>query len=317
MKSKIAKFAAAAVIIIAVILILHNGSIDMATITFADISEAMKNVPWMHSVSRGYMRGINLSIEEWIGFEAKIRAAKQADGKVTFWNTKEHKHYTYDPENRSITIDYVYDVYAHEDDFPFGLSCPDSFLENMNKRLREQGAHVTTKEVEYNGQKAQLQEISLSVEQNNESLVGRLSLYIQPDSKLLLAAQAIGTDSKGNIIGEGETTYSYPQAGPADIYDLGVPRDAKIISNLPKEDYQAIWESYRQKRAEATKSYIAVITHINHSLGDVITMVDIDYKSNQNHRLERHFIFNTGQVINKFWPEYKEQLGDSFESLLA
>lgn len=321
MKSRITKLTAAAVSIIAFMLItyLGNGTLDLTTTAFAQMTEAMKKMPWLHVVSTGHMRGVNVSGEEWVSFKAKIRAGKRYDGKITFWNTKEHKHYTYDPEKRNITIDYVYDAFAHEDESRFELSSPASFLENKLKRLQEQGAEIITKEAEYNGQQAQLQEISFSVEQNNESLVGRLYLYIQPDSKLLLAARAKAADSTGKIIGECEMTYSYPQTGPLDIYDLGVPKDAQIISNLPEEDYQAIWDKYRQSREKATKEYIAVITHSNQRLGDIVTvtMIDVDFKSNKNHRLERHFVFNTGEDIEKSWPKYKEQLGDTFESLMA
>jgi len=153
------------------------------------------------------------------------------------------------------------------------------------------------------------------VEQNNESFVGRLQLYVQPDTKLLLAANAIATDSKGNIVGETETTYSYPETGPTDIYDLGVPDNATIVSNLPEEDYQAIWDNYRLSRINATREYIAVVTHT--SLLDFTNMVDIDYKSGRKHRLERHSVFNEGEDIDKCWPIHKKQLGDSFNSLMA
>jgi len=313
MKSKITKLAAAAVVFLAVFIVLNQfgGSIDLATISFADITEAMKNVPWMRMESRGFERGITGLGEQWFGFETKILAGKMADGKLIFWNIKEHKKYEYDPENRTVTIDYAY-----EDDFPLSLSSPVLLLEGMCKMAEQQGAQIITKSSQYKGQIVQVQEISFSsVGQNNENHIGRL--YIQPKTKLLLAAQVKGTDSNGKIIMDAEITFSYPQTGPVDIYDLGVPHDAKIISKLPTEDYQAIWDNYRQKRAEATKEYIAIITHARQSLHDAITMVDVDYKSNQNHRLERHFVFNTGQGINKFWPQYKEQLGDSFESLLA
>lgn len=49
MKSRITKLATVAVIIIAVLIGIHQfgGSIDGATIAFADISEAMKNVQWI------------------------------------------------------------------------------------------------------------------------------------------------------------------------------------------------------------------------------------------------------------------------------
>jgi len=318
MKSRI-KLATAAVIVLAIMVCrsYFGGSVQLTTIGFAEISEAMRNVPWMHAVSREQIKGRNQSSEEWIGFEAMTRALKRADGKVTFENMKEHKHYTYSPEDRSITVDYVYDPYTSEGDFPFELPSPDSFLTNMLKRAKERGAEITTREIVYNGQQAQLQEISLSVTQDNKSFVGKLSLYIQPDSRLLLSTRAVAKDSDGNIIEEYEKAYSYPRTGPADIYDLGVPDDATIVSNLPKEDYQTMWDSYRQKRADATTQYVAVITHMTRSLGDVITMVDVDYKSGQNHRLERHFVCDVGERPLELWPKRKEQLGDSFESLLA
>ena len=311
MRSRITKLTAAAVIIIAIIICVNqfSGSIDLATIAFADISEAMKNVPWMHSVSRGVDETGKRVVELWIGFEEKINAAKESDSTAIFWNVKENRKYEYDPQNNNITIDYA-------DNVPFPMSSPILLLESMQNTFKEQGAEFTTKSGEYMGQKAQIQEISgSSVGQIKQNYV--LRLYIDLESKLLFSAQIKSTDPNGNTIVDGETMFDYPQTGPVDIYDLGVPRDAKIISNLPKEDYQRIWDNYRQSRAEATKEYIIVITHIDPSLGNVITMVDVDYKSNQNYRFERHFIFSTGQQIDKFWPEYKEQLGDSFESLLA
>ena len=311
MKSKITKLAAAAVIIVVAILALQNGSIDLATIAFADISEAMKNVPWMHSVSRGFDETRKGVVELWIGFETKINASKDFDGKFIFWNVNEHRKYEYDPKSHSVTIEY-----ASEDNVPLPLSSPVLLLERMQKMFKEQGAEIVTKSGEYMGQKAQIQEISGSfVNQGKQNYI--LRLFIEPESKLLFSAQVKSTDPNGNTLVDGETTFDYPRTGPKDIYDLGVPHDAKIISNLPEEDFQAVWDNYRQKRAEATKNYIAVITHARQSLGDVITMVDVDYKSNQNHRLERHFVFKTGQQINKFWPEYKQQLGNSFESLMA
>lgn len=318
MKSRI-KLATAATIMIAVLVCrsYFGGSVQLTTIGFAEISEAMRNVPWMHAVSREQEDGEDQSSERWIGFESRIHASKLPDGNISFSNMKEHKLYSYSPEDRSITLCYVYDPYTPEDYFPFELPSANSFLADILKAVEERDAEITTKEIEYNGRQAQLQEISLSVTRDNESYVGKLTLCIQPDSRLLLSKMAVLTDSEGNIIEKDETTYSYPQTGPADIYALGVPDDATIVSSLPEKDYQTIWDSYRQMRAEATTKYVAVVSHVTSPLFDVTNMVDVDYKLGQNHRLERHFVFNRGEPIDEIWPKRKEQLGDSFESLLA
>lgn len=318
MKNRI-KLAAAATIVLALLVCKSyiGGSVELTTIAFAEISRAMRSVPWMHSVSREQAIGKNLSSEEWIGFEAQIHASKLSDGNMFFTNMKEHKSYRYSPEDRSITVRYIYDPYTPEDYFPFELPSANTYLADVLKVAKERDAEMTTREVEFDGQQAQLQEISLSVMQDNESLIGKLSLYVQPYSRLLLCAKAMVTDSSGNIVGQMETAYSYPRTGPADIYDLGAPNDAAIVSKLPEADYQVVWDSYRQKRTQATTKYIAVISHTDHPLGDVTNMVDVDYKSGLKHRLERHFVFNRGERIDKFWPERKEQLGDSFESLVV
>lgn len=233
MKSRMTKLATAAVIFIVILIGVNQfgGSIDIATIAFADISEAMKNMPWMHSVSRGFDNRRKGVVELWIGFDTKINAVKEPDGKAIFWNANENRKYEYDPQNNTITIDYA-------DNVLFPMSSPILFLESMQKMFKEAGAKIITKSGEYRGQKVQIQEISLSSVSpgNGDNLI---RLFIEPKSKLLFAAQVKSADSNGNTVVDGETTFHYPQTGPADIYDLGVPRDAKIIRNLSKEDNQA------------------------------------------------------------------------------
>jgi hypothetical protein len=316
MKSRITQLTTAAVIIIAVIVGINQfgGPVDITTIAFADITEAMNNVPWMHTSSRDFEGKIKGVVESWTGYETKISAAKEDNGKIRFINYKEHKMYRYDPQNNSITIDYLY-----EDDLPLDTPSPTSFVESMYKMLKEQGAEIITKRGKYMGKEVQIQEISLSsvgqdsAGQDNVSYFARL--YIKPESKLLYAVEAKYTDANGNTVVDGKIIFDYPQTGPADIYDLGARRDARIINKLPKEDYQAIWDKYRQYQDKATNEYIAVITHMDVGVGNIISMVDVDYKLGRKHRLERHGVFNRGEGIDKAWPEHKKQLGDSFESL--
>jgi len=309
-QSRITKLAATALVMIAVMMIVNQfgGSVDLTTIAFADISEAMKKVPWMRMANRGFEGRIEGPIELLVGFEAKITASKDSTGKITFSDFGAHKSYQYDPENRAITIDYVY-----ENDLPSHLSSAFSFLESMHKMLEARGAQVNTTESQYDGRRVQLQEISVA------GMAPTVRLYIQPHSKLLLAAQVKVTDPNGNTAIDGEITFDYPQTGPADVYDLGVPRDAQIINRLPKEDYRKIWDNYRQRGMEVTRRYIAVTTRTNYLFGGVVTDVYADYKSDSNHRLEIHSVFGARELnqYDKFWPGYREQLGDSYESLLA
>ncbi len=312
MKSRITKLAAAAVIIIATILIFHQfgGSVGLTTIAFADITDAMKSESWVHIKNSLYSANATGPREMWVSFKSKITAAKMANEQITFINMNEHKGYTYDPNSQSITIDYVY-----ENDFPEYFSSPVSIVENMNEQLEAQGAQTTIRQAKYNGEMVLLQESAISKNNSDHSV----SMYIKPDSKLLLCTQVKTTDSEGNSKIVGEITFDYPQSGPVDIYALNVPRDAEIVNNLPEKEYMDLWDNYRRMRKEATQEYLTIVTHTytDSLIGDITTMIDVDYKSGQNHRFERHFVFKTGQPYDTFWPEYKKQLGDSYDSLLV
>ena len=223
MKSKLTKLAAAAVAIIAVLVCMNgfNGSVDVATIAFADIAAAMKNVAWMHQTSIGIESGVGGAGEQWIGFEAKVHAGRGSDGRASFRNTEEHKQYSYDPQSKTITIN-------DADDFPLSLASPVAMLESMCKMAEGQGATVAARRGEYMDRQVQIQEISWSsVGPGNMNQMARM--YIDPESKFLLGAEVKATDPEGNTVMEGEITFDYPATGPLSIYDLGAPRDAHII----------------------------------------------------------------------------------------
>jgi hypothetical protein len=57
-----------------------------------------------------------------------------------------------------------------------------------------------------------------------------------------------------------ETQFDYPERGPADIYDLGVPRTTKLVDRVPADDLHRILETIRAGR-ERMDDYRAVVVH--------------------------------------------------------
>ncbi len=57
-----------------------------------------------------------------------------------------------------------------------------------------------------------------------------------------------------------ETRFDYPERGPADIYDLGVPRTTKLVDRVPPDDFHRILETIRAGR-ERMDDYRAVVVH--------------------------------------------------------
>ena len=235
MQNRMVRFGAAVAVVIAVVigLQLNHGSIDGATIAFAQITEAMKHVDWMHLKCIGLPSGPSGPDELWVGFNDRITFGRWNNtGKVTFLDMRNHKMYEYIPETQTITIDY-----AGEDKFPEHINTPVAIFENMYKMLEEQGAKRIINNGKYKGSDVQIQEISHHI----EKLDHKLTLYVETDSKLLLGADVEVNDTEGNMVVDGKMTFDYPETGPEDIYALGVPRTAKIVDktdvaveNLPK-----------------------------------------------------------------------------------
>jgi len=60
------------------------------------------------------------------------------------------------------------------------------------------------------------------------------------------------------------TRFDYPDHGPVDIYDVGVPKTAKLVDRVPAGDLKRIWESLQAGR-ERMDNYRAIF--VNHSEG--------------------------------------------------
>jgi hypothetical protein len=59
-----------------------------------------------------------------------------------------------------------------------------------------------------------------------------------------------------------ETWYDYPEKGPADIYDLGVPRTAKLIDRVPAGDLKRILETLRAGRDRMDDYKAVFVQHL-------------------------------------------------------
>jgi hypothetical protein len=307
-ENRMTKLAAAIIVVAAIVLGVRSlDGTPVKAVEFSEIAKAMEEVPWMHASSSGFERGLTGVADQWIGFQSKIQAGRWADGKASFWNLREHRRAEYDPSSNTITLTYIKD-----NEYPLNLASPAMLLESMHKMLKDQGAEIVARMGEFQGRRVQVQEISLrNVGPNKESHT--VTFYVDPRNNRLYAAQVSGVDAEGHVVIAGGITFDYPETGPQDIYDLGVPRNAQIVDQTPPDEFQAVWERYRRIRAEATKEYLAIITHAEH--GDMISMVDVDYRSGRKYRLERHSVFHRGDVLKERWPQYRDQLGDTFESL--
>lgn len=317
MKSRTVQLAAVAAVI-AVVLVIFSGFNEpvVKAVEFAEITQAMENIAWMHVSTETSGNGVTGKSEGWVGFDAKVAAGTMPDGKVIFHRMAEDEKAEYDPSRNTITF-----TYAPDDTFLSTVSSPAQMLDSMHKMLDSRGAEIIVRMGRYQDREVQVQEVTLT--EPGEAEAGHtMKLFVDPGSKLIHAMEVRALDANGVPVATASTTYDYPRSGPQDIYDLGVPRDADVVNNMPEKDLRSALERYRQIRAEATREYVAVIAHTSFvNRNGVIDMVEVDYKSGTKHRQERHSVFERGQVFtgpdDSAWRKYERQLGETLESMLA
>jgi len=230
MKSPITKIAAAAVIIIAVMIGLHRftGSIDGATVALAEVRQALDEVKYMHSESYDEEQHFQIS---WSG--SGIYCHKAVDGSCVYVTSDPDRKVEYAPKTKVITISWPGDGYwgAHE-----------TPLQTIKRRLDhhvEYSKRIETNRGELNGQEVDVVKIYGTREDANEII----TMWCDPLSHLPLKLH------RRDIT----IAYSYPEEAPADIYELGAPRSAIVISTVPSEEVQKLLNKFFRWRKSALK----------------------------------------------------------------
>jgi hypothetical protein len=231
MKSRITKLAAVAVIIMAVMLItyLGNGTLDITTAAFAQMTEAMKKMPWMHMITEIRDRPSYESGEYWYSFDLGIEAIRYDSGKLSFYDYGARAAYVYDPSSEEVTISRLPEKRL----LAGGAGSPWHFLENTVELLAEnEEAEVTHKVSQYEGNDVEIYKVRVPRGTPTGSL-GTEEWIFTADNKthLIMSLKLQGYDPNGNFIEVFEATFNYPDNGPSDIYEIGAPMSAELIDN--------------------------------------------------------------------------------------
>ena len=312
MKSRITKLAAAAAIIIAILIGMHQftGPVYVATPAFAKMIEAMKKMPWAHAFLKMQREFHKEQSQLWYSFASRIEAINE-DGKLTLFDHNKQVAYAYDPCTEQITI-----FSLGERKFAGGAGSPWELMEKTVEVLSEynEGVQVTRRSDEYNGRNVEIHKVRVPRKVGIEEWL----FVADSDTHLIMTLKLRGYDSDGNVMVHGEMTFDYPDDGPADIYELGAPRSAAVIDDRTKPEAEEIFNTYKAYRQNAPSRYIAVKVHYNHieRIGaDVIDEVTRVYNDGRLQRFEKYQVFDWLEYLDN-WPKYSAQMGNTFDSQL-
>jgi hypothetical protein len=225
MNSNWTKLATAAAIIVAVGLIMYalTGSVDGTSITMAQVRQAMEGIDWMQIINKGGNENKNQDGPQidWYSFDSKVQISI-AKGRFVYIDFKTHKQLYCNPGGKNIyeqTIDQTRE-------FAGGAAGPFEIVDRTFRIIQaEHGSNIVRELGTYQDQKVEVWTVIRDVKSGGSRT---LTVYIDIDRKLPIAATYDHTQPDGTILRESNIEFNYPETGPADIYEAGVPRSAQI-----------------------------------------------------------------------------------------
>jgi hypothetical protein len=233
--SRITKLAAAALIIVGAytVIDLCGGSVDVTTLSFAQITENMKRMPWMH----GIVEGAGDRAEAWVCFERKIAATRHADGEVWFQDDLKQIVQVYKPDANTITLSHG----TANASALMGGSVLD-FPRLVMQRFEEAGKGVVKETGKYKGRDVTIFKTS--------GVVGGVDMNVEMtlDAKVhvVLYVNQKAFDKDGKVTVEANAYFDYPEKGPESIYEVGVPRSAKVVRGEKEEEKTAYDKAFEE-----------------------------------------------------------------------
>jgi hypothetical protein len=266
MNSRITKLAAAAVIIIAVIIVIDRsgGAPDMASTAFAQVRETFNNVPWIHLTLSMKDEEIGDSeFEYWLMPERKIVAGRSNSG--AFWrNYLNRQRKIYESAANTLTIYYERGEFSNENEPPW------NYLNTIFGPELLGDLSISQHTEESQGELLNIYE--LVGNEDNRSVHFRILTGIDDNLPRSLTVQTEDTEKQRSVFVQG--TCQYPDNGPEDIYDLGVPKDVTVINNLPTMEAKELVDICRRYR-ENFSSYIIIV--IGGDPSSVVSGVYVNY----------------------------------------
>lgn len=220
------KLATAAAIVIAAALGMYalTGSIDGASITLAQVRQAMQNVDWMKIINAGGDENQNPHAPEvdWFSFGSRVHITV-IEGRIRYRDFKTGKTLRWSPGDANIietTID-------PSEQFAYGAAGP---FEMIDKTLRlnqaEHDAEVSRTIGTHEGRKVQVWKAVWNAAKQ-PGVSRTLTVYIDSEKRLPIAATFEHGRPDGKVT-ESNIEFEYPETGPSNIYEAGVPQSAQI-----------------------------------------------------------------------------------------
>ena len=234
--------------------------------SFADVTAAVFAKPWIHVE----ITGLDRLAEAWYSPSKSITASRSPDS-IQYIDHQTLIEYSYHP--REQTLYRLPDSQRSPSGEIESLATVMTVLSRQKEGSRELLQHVPFFRQDRERIKVLDQKIEQVMENGHTWFDDRIT-FTDPKStqpvRMLFRADAatkllsrcrLETQVQGKSV-EWEMRFSYPEAGPADVYALGVPRSARLVDRVPSGDVKRILQTIQAGRVRMDH-YRAVVVEQN------------------------------------------------------
>jgi hypothetical protein len=219
MKSSMTKLATAAAILVAVMLGMYivTGSFDGASITIAQVRQALQDVDWVRVTNKIGKESA------WYSFGSKIQALVDGEGRIIFFDFNAGKKLIWNPGSEVIYESPIQKTRQ----FAGGISGITEGVNRMFDSLEKDGWNLTKELGTYEGKKVEVW-VARGPREGRPGNSCAMTMYIDVETKLPVGVVDVMEGPDGATRVRSEAGIEYPATGPADIYEAGAPRSAQI-----------------------------------------------------------------------------------------
>jgi hypothetical protein len=214
------RLATATVAIAAIILGMHTLTGSGTSITMAQVRQAMQGIDWVQMVEK------NGPVVAWYSFASKVQILVDDKGKIIYFDFNTGKELVWSPGS-----EVIYESPIDEGrQFAGGVT---NIFEALTKQFdswEAEGKFRVTRELgTYQGQRVETWKASPVKKEGGSTPMHTLTVHIDVQTKLLVAVMDEVKELDGNVRIQGHGEFTYPETGPANIYEAGAPKSAKIV----------------------------------------------------------------------------------------
>lgn len=223
------RLAVAAAIIVAVgVGIEHLLRLERGPLTLNQVKQATQRMTWLHAVVTEYRDGAVRTEQQWDNFAARQAYTLMADGSVAHADYgAAKKQFLYSPRVKAMVVTELPGT------GPLGAESAYTLVDAFASFAAQDETAVSAWTDEYEAKSVRVFELDRSQPgvtlDGNAVAMLRMRLMADLETKRLVAAHVEKHGARGALLAREEWVISYPQSGPASIYDLGVPTAVRVI----------------------------------------------------------------------------------------